>query len=163
MPDEELEKLIEKKVRPIVEEAMQKHLGITISEIEEDISDKLKKAPLVEFDVDTKILFKQAKKNFKKKYLTRVLQLSLGNVVEAARIAGINRRSIHRLISELKINLDQFRKTLIKREYIKETAIKDVLESSFESYKSALNPEKYEKLHEQVPVLSKEKIGRAHV
>ena len=44
------------------------------------------------------------------------------------------------------------------REYIKESAIKDVLETSFETYKSALNPEKYEKLHKQVPLLSKEII-----
>ena len=101
MPEEELEKIIDKKVKPLVEEAMQKHLGITISEIEADISDKLKKAPLLEFEVDTKIPFKQAKKNFKKKYLTRLLQLNLGNVAEVARIARIDRRSIHRLIAEL--------------------------------------------------------------
>ncbi|OYT32788.1 hypothetical protein DRJ22_03200 [Candidatus Woesearchaeota archaeon] len=158
MPEEELENIIYTKIKPLVEEAMQKNLGITISEIEEDISDKLKKAPLLDFEVDTKIPFKQAKKNFKKKYLTRLLQLNLGNVAEVARIAGIDRRSIHRLVSELKIDLSHFRKALVKREYIKESAIKDVLETSFETYKSALNPEKYEKLHKQVPLLSKEII-----
>ncbi len=158
MADDELEKLIDKKIKPLVEEAMQKHLGITISEIEEDITDKLKKAPLIEFDIDTKIPFKQAKKQFKKKYLTRLLQLHLGNVAEVARIAKIDRRSIHRLITELKIDLSHFRKTLTKRQYIKETAIKDLLESSFKTYKSSLNPKKYEKLYEEVPELSKEII-----
>lgn len=158
MSNDELEKLIDKKIKPLVEEAMQKHLGITISEIEDDITDKLKKAPLLEFDVDTKIPFKQAKKQFKKKYLTRLLQLNLGNVAEVARIANIDRRSIHRLIAELKIDLSHFRKTLTKREYIKQSAIKDLLETSFETYKGALNPKKYEKLHEEVPELSKEII-----
>ena len=49
MLQDELEAVIERKVKPLVETAMQKHLGITISEIETDITEKLKKRALSSF------------------------------------------------------------------------------------------------------------------
>ena len=69
---EELENLVEKKVRPIVEKAMQDYLGITIAEIESDISDKLKRSPLIDFEIDTKIselLKDENKKKFDENHL----------------------------------------------------------------------------------------------
>ena len=41
-----LEKLIDAKVKPLLEEAMHKNLGVTVSEIELDITDRLK-SPLL--------------------------------------------------------------------------------------------------------------------
>lgn len=154
--DEKLEKLIDAKVKPIVEEAMQKHLGVTVSEIEQDISDKIKKSPLLEFEIDTSVPFKQAKKNFKKKYINRLLQLNLGNVAEVARISGLDRRSVHRLISELDINPDRFRQVLVRGAYVKKAEVKNIIESSVEHYKSALNPDKYHAFYDHVPELSED-------
>lgn len=154
--DEKLERLIEQKVKPIVEEAMQKHLGITISEVEHDISDRIKKSPLIEFDIDISVPFKQAKRLFKKKYINRLLQLNLGNVAEVARISGLDRRSVHRLITELDIDPDRFRQVLMRGAYVKKAEVKNIIESSVEHYKSALNPEKYHQFYEHVPELSED-------
>lgn len=151
-----LETLISAKVKPIVEEAMQKYLGVTISEIENDISDRLKKSPLLEIEVDTSVPFKKAKREFKKKYIKRMLQLNLGNVAEVARISGIDRRSIHRLMSELGIDPEDFRRTLLRGAYVKQEEVKNIVEDSFEQYKSSLNPERYQTLYEHAPEISKD-------
>ncbi|MCX6707286.1 MAG: hypothetical protein NT001_04055, partial [Candidatus Woesearchaeota archaeon] len=49
-------------VKPIVDEAMHRVMGITIDELSRDISDKLKTSPLLIFDISTKLGFKKAKK-----------------------------------------------------------------------------------------------------
>lgn len=152
---EKLEKILDSKVKPIVEEAMQKHLGITINEIETDISDQLKKSPLLDIDIDTSIPFKEAKKNFKRKYITRLLQLNLGNISEVSRKAGIDRRSIHRLIRELDIDPEAYREILIRGTYIKQAEVKNIIESSLETYRNVLAPEKFESLYSHAPDISR--------
>lgn len=151
----ELEKLIENKVKPMLEEAMQKNLGITVSELETDISDRLKKSALLEFDIDTKLKFKDAKKKFKREYVARLLQLNFGNVAEVAKIALVDRRSIHRIVAEMKIEVQKFRDILQKGQYVKQLAVQDIIQESLEHYKTSLNPNKYEALYKQAPSLSK--------
>ncbi|MBW2969498.1 hypothetical protein KY319_00030 [Candidatus Woesearchaeota archaeon] len=152
---EQLERLVESKVKPLLEEAMQKRLGITVSELETDISDKLKRSALLEFEVDTKLKFKDAKKKFKREYVARLLQLNLGNVADVAKIARVDRRSIHRIVAEMKIEVQKFREALHKSEYVKQLAVQDIIEESLEHYKSALHPRKYEALYREAPSLSK--------
>ncbi len=152
---EQLEKLVESKVKPLLAEAMQKKLGITVTELESDISDKLKKSALLEFEVDTKMKFKDAKKRFKREYVARLLQLNFGNVAEVAKIALVDRRSIHRIVAEMKIEVQKFRETMQKGEYVKQLAVQDIIEESLEHYKSALNPRKYEAMYKEAPALSK--------
>src|SRR5574342_4217 len=141
----ELEKLIENKVKPMLEEAMQKNLGITVSELETDISDRLKKSALLEFDIDTRLKFKDAKKKFKREYVARLLQLNLGNVADVAKLAMVDRRSIHRIVAEMKIEVQKFRDMLQKGQYVKQLAVQDIIQESLEHYKTALNPNKYER------------------
>jgi DNA-binding NtrC family response regulator len=151
----ELEKLIENKVKPMLEEAMQKNLGITVSELETDISDRLKKSALLEFDIDTRLKFKDAKKKFKREYVARLLQLNFGNVAEVAKVALVDRRSIHRIVAEMKIEVQKFRDMLQKGQYVKQLAVQDIIQESLEHYKTSLNPNKYEALYKQAPSLSK--------
>ena len=151
----ELEKLVESKIKPLLEEAMQKSLGITVAELETDISDKLKRSALLEFEVDTKLKFKDAKKKFKREYVARLLQLNFGNVAEVAKIAFVDRRSIHRIVAEMKIEVQKFRDVLQKGTYVKQLAVQDIIQESLEQYKSALNPIKYEALYKEAPSLSK--------
>jgi len=155
---DQLEKMIDAKIKPLLEGAMQKHLGITVNEIEHDISDKLKKSPLLEFDINTSVPFKAAKKQFKRDYINRLLQLNLGNVAEVARVSGIDRRSVHRLITELGIDPDKFREVLLRSAYVKQAEVKNIIESSLENYKGVLNPEKYQTFYEHAPDLSKDII-----
>jgi len=151
----ELEKLVESKIKPMLEEAMQKSLGITVAELETDISDKLKRSALLEFEVDTKLKFKDAKRKFKREYVAHLLQLNFGNVADVARIALVDRRSIHRIVADMKIEVQKFRDVLQKGTYVKQLAVQDIIQESLEQYKSALNPRKYEALYKEAPSLSK--------
>lgn len=151
-----LEKLIDVKIKPLIEEAMHKSLGVTISEIEQDISDKLKKYSLLEFEIDTKLSFKEAKRRFKRQYIARMLQLNFGNIAEVARIAQVDRRSIHRLVTQSNIDVQKFREALLRSEYIKQTAVQNIIQESLEHYKSSLNQEKYQALYKQAPTISKD-------
>ncbi len=152
---DELEKLVESKIKPMLEEAMQKSLGITVAELETDISDRLKRSALLEFEVDTKLRFKDAKKKFKREYVARLLQLNFGNVAEVAKVAMVDRRSIHRIVVDMKIEVQKFRDMLQKGTYVKQLAVQDIIQESLEHYKSALNPRKYEALYKEAPSLSK--------
>ncbi|HSU72289.1 MAG TPA: helix-turn-helix domain-containing protein [Candidatus Binatia bacterium] len=154
-----LEKTIEEKVKPLVADAMQKFLGVTVSEIEHDISGKLKRSPLLDYDVDVTKPFKQAKLDFKRYYLTRLLQNHFGNVSEVARIANLDRRSIHRLITALKIDVRRFRQELLRGEYVKQEAVKDIIQQTLDSYKQSLNPDKLALLYRFAPTLSKDIVA----
>jgi len=151
----ELEKLVEARIKPLLAEAMQKSLGITVAELEADISDKLKRSALLEFEVDTKLKFKDAKKKFKREYVAHLLQLNFGNVADVAKIASVDRRSIHRIVAEMKIEVQKFRDMMQKGQYVKQLAVQDIIQESLETYKGALNPRKYEALYREAPVLSK--------
>ncbi len=148
----ELEKLVDSKVKPLLEQAMHEKLGVTIAELETDISDRLKRSWEA---VDTSLPFKQAKKKFKREYVAKLLRLKLGNVADVAKIANVDRRSIHRLISEWKIPVEQLRE---QAEYVKQIAVQDIIQESLEQYKSSLNPMKYQALYKAAPKLSKEII-----
>lgn len=144
---------IDQKVKPLVQGAMQKHLGITVADIEADISDQLKRSALLEFPVDTKVPFKQAKKAFKRAYLMRLLRQHLGNISAAADIAGIDRRSIHRLVGSLKIPVATFREAA-EPAYVKQAAVQGIIKDVLEQYRSALNPTKYKALFAHAEALS---------
>jgi len=63
---ERLEKVVKKKVTPVVEKSLHKILGVTIDELNEDISEKIEKNPLLDFNVNTNMKFKDAK-NYSRK------------------------------------------------------------------------------------------------
>jgi len=152
--DSELENLINVKVKPLLDEAMQKNLGITVSELESDISNKLKTG-VFEFNIDTSMKFKHAKRKFRQDYVSRLLNLHLGNVADVARVANMDRRSIHRIVAEMKLDVERLRNALERGAYVKELAVRDIIQNCLENYKPSLNPLKYEALYKQAPVLSK--------
>ena len=151
-----LERLVKKKVKPIIDTAMQKFIGITINEINKDISEKLEKSPLIDFEIDTKIKFKEAKKIFKKAYLKKLLQINFGNISQVARAADLDRRSIHRIIKKSDINVGKIREEMIRPYEIKQSAVSSIIEDVLGHYKEVIHPEKLEKVYEDVPKISKE-------
>ncbi len=154
MAKKELEQALEARIKPVLEQAMHKYLGVTVSEIEGDISDKLKR-PLLDFQIDTRIPFKKAKLLFRKAYFTRLLQMFLGNISEVAKVSGLDRRSVHRLIERLHIDVDTFREARMP-EYIREHAVKNIIEGVFEHYKTSFNPAKLEQLYKHIGEVSKD-------
>lgn len=158
MPEKtDLERVIKDKVEPLIDSSMQKFLGVTIKELSTDISDRLKRTPLLDFKIDTTVPFKKAKKLFKKEYVRKLLQLKQGNISDVARIAAIDRRSIHRFAKDLKKEVQKIRKEItITTLYSKETAVKSIIEESLDTFKDTITPEKLEKAYKNVSTISKD-------
>lgn len=148
-----LEKVLKKKIEPIVEEAMQKFLGVTINEMTGEITDRLD-APLWTFKIDTSIKFKIAKKLFKKDFITRLLKTHYGNVTDVAKILGLNRRSIHRQIKDLGVDIDACRKNLMSSNYFRKEVVDKMLRDTLDHYKSVIQPSALGKMYEGVGELS---------
>ncbi len=145
---------IDGKVKPLVESAMQKYLGVKVSDIETDISDQLKRSTLLDIPISTKLNFKAAKKSFKRNYLMRLLQQHLGNISTAATIAGIDRRSIHRLVLSLKVPTTKFREDA-QPEYARQ-AVQGIIHDVLEQYKPSLNTIKYKAFSAHTEALSED-------
>ena len=103
MTKKDLEATLKEKVVPLLEETMEKHWGITIPKLEDDITDQLRQ-PFVQVYVSSSSTFKEAKKKFKAQFLEKELKLHRGNVSQLAKHLGIDRRSVHRAIKNLDIN-----------------------------------------------------------
>ena len=150
----DLEATIKDKVSPLIEETMEKSLGISIPKIESDISDQLTK-PQLNIYVPMMATFEEAKKSFKREFLRRELQLHVGNVSELAKILGLDRRSIHRVIADLDIDLEKIREHKIPVEEVRGMQVDSVIRSTLDQYKEILQPAKLEQMYQEVPALSR--------
>ncbi|MBI1970732.1 hypothetical protein HYS47_03225 [Candidatus Woesearchaeota archaeon] len=155
----DLEKVVKKKVQPIVESSLHKLLGVTIGELSDDITEKLEKHPLLDMVIDTNIPFKQAKQQFKRGYIKKLLQLNYGNVSGAARIADIDRRSVHRFVKKGDIDVRNIRKEMARAYEIKQAAVGSIIQDVLEHYKSVLHPEKLNEVYHHVPDVSRDILG----
>jgi DNA-binding NtrC family response regulator len=153
---EDLEKVVKTRIEPKLEQSLHKILGVTIGELSRDITGKLGKNPLLDFHVDTKMSFKKAKKLFKEAYLKKLLLIHYGNVSEVARVAEVDRRSVHRLVKKAKINVGKIRTDMEKAYAVRQTAVNSIIEDVLEHYKGVLHPTKLEKAYKNVSGLSKE-------
>jgi len=157
--------VIDQKVKPLVQSAMQKHLGITVSDIQSDITDQLKRSTLLDVPVDTSVPYKQAKKAFKRAYLMRLLQQHLGNISTAADVADVDRRSIHRLVLSLRVPTTKLREDA-QPTYVRQAAVQGIIQDVLEHYRPALNPTKYKALSLQTGTLSEDivkELPEAHL
>ena len=154
MPKEKLEEVIETRVEPVIDEAVKKFLGVRIEELKGEISDKILTSPLLGLPIHFELPFKQAKEQFKKDFMGKLLQTHHGNVSAVARITGINRRSIHRLVDKKKTK--KIRKDLFKPYYLKQQEVENIIDTVLEDYKSVIREEKMEAMYAGVPSLSKD-------
>ena len=152
---EDLEKVIEQKVKPVINEAMHKFLGVTISEVSSDISDKIKKSPLLDFEIDISLRYKMAKRAFRRQYLIKMLETHYGNISLAAQVAGVDRRSIHRMIKSLGIHPEKMRKAMQKPYVVRQEAVSSIIEKSLDQYKTVIRPEKLQEVYKNVDEISK--------
>jgi DNA-binding NtrC family response regulator len=141
----DLEKQLQRKqiIAPVVEHAMHELLGLKIEEINQDISSKLVEGKL-DYDIDVAIPFKQAKENFKRSFVIRLMQAANGNISDAALTADIDRRHLHRLILKYKINVDYFRKQAKYSEQTeKQEYVKQVIGDTLKKYELTKEKSKY--------------------
>lgn len=155
---EEKNRALEEKVSPIIEKAMHQHLGVTVEEVKKDITDILSKPKLFTLPIDFDQSFKTAKKKFKKEYLKKILRENGGNISKCAKIAGVDRRTIHRLLSEFSINPKDFRSEARHRDYSRELKVQNIIEKTLEHYKEFLHPSKVQQFYQEAPNISKQII-----
>ncbi|MBW3021847.1 hypothetical protein KY328_02925 [Candidatus Woesearchaeota archaeon] len=157
MPEKTLEKTVKDKLKPLLDEAEIKVLGFSIDKLNEDIIDKLEK-PVLRFKIDTSIPFKEAKKLFKKKFFEDLLRAHLGNISEVARISGMDRRSVHRAIKELDINIDKYRSEMIRPDQYRVEVVDEAVKDTLADFTNIINPEKLNNIYKGI--MSKEEIKK---
>jgi len=153
---EDLEIVIKDKIKPIIEESTEKHLGVNIDKLSEDITSKLGKTSLIDIEVDTRKSYKEAKNIFKKAFLTKLLLLNLGNVSEVARITGKNRRSIHRLIRRFNINVKKIKKELVRPYEVQLNTVSSIIEHVLDDYRTVVHPDRLKRMYVNVSHLSED-------
>lgn len=133
---ENLEKLAKRKneISPTVEKAIESLLGTVVPQISDDISNKIIEGN-IDFPIELNLGFKKAKEQFKKNFIVKLLNTNNGNVAESARTAGLDRRTLHRLIKKFRITLDSLRKQpYFFRNEKKDKFVKEVIEEVLEKY-----------------------------
>jgi DNA-binding NtrC family response regulator len=161
----QLDSVIDEKIRPLVQAYQQKYLGVKVSEIEQDISDQLKQSTLLDLPIDVKMPYRQAKKAFKRAYLLRMLQLHLGNISTAADAAGIDRRSIHRMVHSLRLPATRMREN-VEPMYVRKSVVQGIIQDVAGQYRPALHPAKYKAFSTHSEALSEEivkELPEAHL
>jgi len=153
---EDLEIVIKQKIRPIIDEVTEKHMGVSIDKLSEDITSRLDRTALIDIEVDTRLPYKVAKRKFKKRFLTKLLLLNLGNISEVARITGKNRRSIHRLIRTLSINIKKIKKELIRPYDMRLESMSHMIENALHPYQSIVHPTRMETMYANIHNLSED-------
>lgn len=138
----------------MLDDAMKKYLGVTVNELSSDVSDKLRRTALIDYDIDVAVAYKKAKKQFRKKYLQRLVQLHFGNISLVARLSGMDRRSVHRLVAGLGVRTDKFRKELHRQQFYVQGEVKSILEQSTRKYEHSLSPERYRSFYTAASDLS---------
>ncbi len=149
-----LEEVVEEKIEPLLDEAMKKFLGVRISEIKGDISDKIMRSPLLGLPIAYHLPYKEAKAQFKQAFLRQLLKTHHGNISEVARISGTNRRHVHRLV-----NVDEakkIRKELPKPYYLKQQEVEHIIDEVLDDYKNTIHEEKVEQMYEGMHAISKD-------
>jgi len=145
---------LEDKITPVIDEMMKKVMGVKLEELGKDISDKLLKRPFFHFEADITISFPKAKRAFKRAYLLQLLRRNYGNISEVAKLAGLNRRSIHRLVKPSEV--DKIRKDLPHPLYVKKEYLVGAIEDVLGNYKSIIHPKMLKEVYRSVPGISED-------
>lgn len=150
----DLESTLKEKVSPLLEETMERQWGITIPKIESDITDQLKK-PQLNVYISPGDTFPRAKKKFKKEFIKKEIQLHRGNISRLAKALGLDRRSIHRAIKDLEINLTELRRKPEEKTEHQRWFVDQTIRSTLEHYKEIIIPQKIESMYLELPELSR--------
>ena len=154
MSKKDLEETVKEKVSPLLKETMKKHWGITIPQFNEEFTDRLIN-PQLNIYVPSNLSFSAAKKVFKAEFLKRELRLQKGNISQLAKVLGIDRRSVHRVIKRLGINIESVRDKVKSEEDYQQDFVDQALRSTLDQYKEVIQPQKMEKMYQEVETLSR--------
>lgn len=159
MARESLEKVIREKIEPLITETTKQAIGVTVEELNKTLIDKIAMMPLHPLDVNTSLPYKKAKKLFRKRFFTQLIETHYGNVSDVAKITGIDRRTIHRIIKELDVDVSRIRQHLLNPDHYMKIALDVTVRGALEKYKPILNPDKIEKVYRDLPRLESEVLA----
>lgn len=145
----------EEELKALIESSTQKFLGVTIDELNKDISSNLTKHQVFNFKVDPAVPFKKAKKEFKAQYLKRMLELNYGNISLVAKKIDVNRRTLHRMLNESDIKLKEIRDEMIKPQYFKQEEINSIITDVLSKYKEVIHPTKLDSMYKNMSEISR--------
>ncbi len=154
MNKKNLEEKLREKVTVLLEETMNKSWGLTIPKVESDITDLLQ-SPLPLKLYMPAGQFHDAKLKFKTEFLKSQLRLHKGNISQSAKFLGLDRRSIHRAIKDFDIAVGLLKKESLDMKDYAEHLVQETIRSALDEYKEIIQPQKMEKIYQEVPALSK--------
>ncbi len=150
-----LEETIRGKVALLLEETMEKSWGIYVPQVETDITDKLQTSLPTKFYISAASSFQEAKRTFKSEFLKNQLHLHGGNISQLAKFVGLDRRSVHRAIKKLDLHIENVRSEVNLPDFPQEKIIDQTIRFALAGYKDIIQPQKMEKLYQEVPALSR--------
>lgn len=150
-----LEETLKGKVALLLEETMEKSWGIYIPQVQSDITDKLQTSLPAKFYISPANSFQEAKRKFKSEFLKNQLHLHGGNISQLAKFVGLDRRSVHRAIKRFDLHLGDVRREVRHSSSYQEKMIDQTIRFALEGYKDIIQPQKMEKMYQEVPALSR--------
>ncbi|HLD40215.1 MAG TPA: helix-turn-helix domain-containing protein [Candidatus Nanoarchaeia archaeon] len=155
MNKHDLEETIKGKVALLLEETMEKSWGIYVPQVQSDLTDKLQHQLPIKFYIPAVSSFHEAKRKFKAEFLKNQLHLHNGNISQLAKFIGLDRRSVHRAIKGLDLHLTDLRREQPITSSPQEKLIDQTIRFTLEGYKDIIQPQKMEKMYQEVPTLSR--------
>lgn len=138
----------------IVDDALRKHAKLSDNRINKTLIASLENR--LSSTIILPSTYKEAKKAFQRAYFQELLTLNLGNISKAAQTAGLNRRQIHRICSEVGVDLKNIRTTLVKPyNYLKQN-VQDLIEEKIEATREK---NKFSSIYKNMPKISEEVAG----
>ena len=123
-----------------------------IINLKEDLTNKLNDPLRIEIDLNLK--YKDSKLIFKKKYITKILLRNYGNISKTSEILKIDRRSLHRLIENLSIDVNSMREQMLKPNYVRINEVKNKITEIVEQYKHKIPIKEYVKIYSKIENIS---------
>lgn len=151
-PTKTLEDTIIDKVRPLIHSNIEKTWGLAIPKLEEDITSKLVREQTT-IPIQFSLNYADALNIFKKEFFERELRKH-NNISFLANLLGVSRRSVHRSIKELSIDIPKITK-LEQNNYFKEQEIHNSLREALFEYRTLFREDKMTQLYNTLPNLSK--------
>ncbi|MAG61096.1 hypothetical protein CL619_04885 [archaeon] len=151
-PNKTLEDTIIDKVRPLIHDSIEKTWGLAIPKLEEDITSKLAKEQTT-IPIQFSLPYSEALAAFKKEFFERELRKH-HNISFLANLLGVSRRSVHRSIKDLGIDVPKISKEEQKN-YFKEQKIYNSLREALLEYRTLFKEDKMQALYSTLPTLSK--------
>jgi DNA-binding NtrC family response regulator len=146
---------LERRIRQAVDDASHRFLGVSIDRLSEDLSARLTHQHMPA-EIDLTKDYRQAKRDFRKAIVVRFLVMHLGNISEAAKALRVDRRTLHRLIEDLGIDVSRIKKELIRPYDVRVSEVRSDISKVLDKYRQIIHPDKLESLYKNVDEISEQ-------